>query len=72
MGLVDFQDLLRVQLINDNVQGFDTKWDEILFSVTKVHLHDEGPADEFQQSQAELKRKLERSKTDGAQFRSLC
>ena len=29
-ALVDFNDLLRVQLKNDNVQGFDTKLDEVL------------------------------------------
>ena len=36
-ALLDFNDLLRVQqLKNDNVQGFDTKWDEALLSMTKV------------------------------------
>ena len=34
--LVEFHDLLRVQLKNDNVQGFDTKCEEVLLSMTKV------------------------------------
>ena len=34
-ALLDFTDLLRVQLKNDNVQGFDTKWNELLLSMTK-------------------------------------
>ena len=29
-ALLRFNDRLRVQLTKDNVQGFDTKWDEIL------------------------------------------
>ena len=35
-ALLDFNDLLRVQLKNDIVQYFDTKWDEVLLSMTKV------------------------------------
>ena len=35
-ALLDFNDLLRVQLKSDNVQGFDTKWDEVLLSMTEV------------------------------------
>ena len=35
-ALLDFNDLLTVQLKNDNVQGFDTKWDEVHLSRTKV------------------------------------
>ena len=27
---------MRVRSNNGNVQGFDTKWDEVLFSMTKV------------------------------------
>ena len=32
-ALLDFFDLLRLQLKNDNVQGFDTKQDEVLLSM---------------------------------------
>ena len=35
-ALLDFKDLSRVQLKNDDVQGFDTKWNEVLLSMTKV------------------------------------
>ena len=35
-ALLDFNDLLAVQLNKDNAQGFDTKWDEVLRSMTKV------------------------------------
>ena len=35
-ALLDFKDLLRVQLVNDNLQSLGTKWDELLLSVTKV------------------------------------
>ena len=34
-AVLDFNDLLRVHLKNDNVQGADTKWDEEL-SIRKV------------------------------------
>ena len=34
------------------------------------HLHAEGQSDEFQQSQEKLRRYLERSTTEGVQFRS--
>ena len=34
--LLHFNNLLRVQFKNDNVQGFDTEWDEALHSMTKV------------------------------------
>ena len=34
--LNDFDDLLRVQLKKDKVQGFDTKWDKVLLSISKV------------------------------------
>ena len=33
-ALLDFNDTYRVQLKNDNVQGIETKWDEVLLSVT--------------------------------------
>ena len=32
---LEFNDPPRVQLKSDNVQGFDTKWDEVLLSMTK-------------------------------------
>ena len=35
-ALLDFNDLRRGQLKNDNVQGFDTQWDEVLLSTIKV------------------------------------
>ena len=38
-ALLDFNDLSRVHLKNDNVQG-DTKWDEVLLSMTKVPEED--------------------------------
>ena len=37
-ALLDFNDLLRVELRGDNGQGFDTKWDEVLRSITKVPI----------------------------------
>ena len=33
-ALLEFKDVVRVQLKNDNVQGFDTKWDEVLLAMT--------------------------------------
>ena len=35
-ALLGFNDLLRVQLNNDNMEGFDTRWDEVLLSMTDV------------------------------------
>ena len=35
-ALLDLNDLRRVLMNNDNVQGFDTKWDEVLRSMTKL------------------------------------
>ena len=35
-ALLHFNGLPIVQLKNDNVQGFDTKWDEVLLSMTTV------------------------------------
>ena len=43
-ALLDDNDLLRVQFKNDNVQGFDTKWDEVLLSMTK------GPGEDILQT----------------------
>ena len=33
-AFLDFRDLSKVQVQNDNVQTFDTKWDEVLSAVT--------------------------------------
>ena len=33
-GVLDFTDLSKVQLKNDSVQAFDTKWDEVVSAVT--------------------------------------
>ena len=35
-ALLDFNGLLGIQLKTDNVQGFDTKWNGALLSMTKV------------------------------------
>ena len=35
-ALLDFNDLLSVQLKNENLQGLDTKWDEVLLTMTTV------------------------------------
>ena len=35
-ALLNFTDLLRVQLKNGNLRGFDSKWDEVLLSMAKV------------------------------------
>ena len=35
-AFLDFNDPLRVQLKNDNVQGFDTKWSEVRLSMSRV------------------------------------
>ena len=34
--VLDYADLLSVTLHDDDVQEFDTRWDEILFSMTKI------------------------------------
>ena len=34
--VLDYADFFPVTLRNDNVQEFDTRWDEILFSMTKI------------------------------------
>ena len=33
-AILDFRDLSNVQLKNDNVQTFDTKWNEVLPAIT--------------------------------------
>ena len=35
-AILDFTDLMEVTLQGDSVQGFDTKWDETLFSMNKI------------------------------------
>ena len=37
---LDYADLLSITLRNNDVQEFDTRWDEILFSMTKIPLDD--------------------------------
>ena len=34
--VLDYADLFPITLHNDNVQEFDTRWDENLFSMTKI------------------------------------
>ena len=34
--VLDYADLLTITLCNDDVQEFDTRWDEILLSMTKI------------------------------------
>ena len=34
--VLDYADLFSVTLRNDNVEEFDTRWDEILLSMTKI------------------------------------
>ena len=34
---LDYADLLSVTLRDDNVQEFDTGWDEVLLSLSKFH-----------------------------------
>ena len=38
--VLDFSDLFSITLRNDNVQEFDTRWDEILLSMTKIPSDD--------------------------------
>ena len=35
-AVLDYADLFSVTLHDDNIQEFDTKWDEILLSMTKI------------------------------------
>ena len=42
--VVEYDDLFSINLRNDNVQEFDTRWDEILLSMTKV------PSDDIMES----------------------
>ena len=38
--VLDYADLFTITVRNDNVQDFDTRWDEILLSTTKIPLDD--------------------------------
>ena len=38
--VLDYADLFSVTLHDDNIQEFDTRWDEILLSMTKIPLDD--------------------------------
>ena len=38
--ILDYADLFSIILRNDNVQDFDTRWDEILLSVTTIPSDD--------------------------------
>ena len=38
--VLDYADLLAVTLRNDDVQEFDTRWDEILLSMSKIPTDD--------------------------------
>ena len=36
--VLDYADLFAITLRNDEVQELDTRWDEIVLSMTKIHL----------------------------------
>ena len=38
--VLDYADLFSITFCNDNVQEFDTRWDEILLSMTKIPSDD--------------------------------
>ena len=38
--VLDYADLFTMTLRNDNIQEFNTQWDEILLSMTKIPLDD--------------------------------
>ena len=48
-AVVDYADLFSVALHDDNIQEFDTSWDEVLLSMTKI------PSDEFLESLYKLR-----------------
>ena len=37
-AVLDYADLFSVTLRDDNIQEFDTRWDEVLLSMSKVTL----------------------------------
>ena len=47
--VLDYADLFSIILRNDNVQEFDSRWDEILLSMTKI------PSDDIQQNLYKLR-----------------
>ena len=56
--VLDYADLFSVTLRNDNVQEFDTRWDDALLSMTKI------PSDDILESLYTLgMRESEQSKT---------
>ena len=55
----NYADLFTIVPRNDDIQEFDTKWDEILLSVTKI------PSDDILEGLYKLRiRKSEKLKTD--------
>ena len=55
--VLDYADLFSITLSNDSVQDFDTRWDEILLSMTKIPLDDvlESLYNEYDQLKTVLK-----------------
>ena len=47
--VLDFADLFSVTLRDDNVQDFDTRWDEVLLSMSKI------PSDDILESPCKLR-----------------
>ena len=47
--VLDYADLFSITLRNDDVQDFDTRWDEILLSMTKI------PSDDVMESLYKLR-----------------
>ena len=48
-GVLDYADFFSVTLRDDNIQEFDTRWDEVLLSMSKL------PSDEILESLYKLK-----------------
>ena len=48
-AVLDYADLLSVTLHDDNIQEFDTRWDEVLLSMTQI------PSDDFLESLYKLR-----------------
>ena len=48
-AVLDYADLFSVTLHDDNIQEFDTRWDEVLLSMTKI------PSDEILESLYKLR-----------------
>ena len=48
-AVLDYADFFSVTLQDDNIQEFDTRWDEVLLSMTKI------PSDEIQESLHKLR-----------------